>query len=146
MNVGRLALTAVVATIVDFIYGFVVYGNLLTSEFAKYDNIFRPMDKQMAFLPMMFAGFLVAMFAVVMIYAKGYEGGSGIAEGVRFGFLIAVFEIGYVVVGNYAVMQLNRRLTGYMAIAALAEWIIVGIAIGLVYKPSVAAPTRVARV
>jgi hypothetical protein len=146
MNVGRLALTAVIATIVDFIYGFVVYGNLLTSEFAKYSNIFRPVETQMAFLPVMFGGFLVAMFAVVMIYAKGYEGGSGIAEGVRFGLLIAVFEIGYVVLGNHAVMQFNRRLTGYMAIAALAEWIIVGLAIGLVYRPSVAAPTRVAGV
>jgi hypothetical protein len=146
MNYGRVALAAVAATVVDFFYGFVVYGNLLTSEFAKYPSIFRPADTQMAYLPMMFAGFLVAMVAAVLIYATGYEGGSGIAEGMRFGFLIAVFQIAYVVLGNHAVMQFNRRLTGYLALATLAEWLIVGITIGLAYKPSAAASTRVARV
>jgi hypothetical protein len=142
MNYGRVALAAVAATVVDFVYGFFVYGNLLTSEFAKYPNIFRPAETQMAFLPMMFAGFLVAMAAAVLIYGKGYEGGSGIAEGTRFGLLIAVFQIGYVVLGNHAVMQVNLRLTAYLALAALAEWLIVGITIGSAYKPSAAASSR----
>jgi hypothetical protein len=117
-------------------------------EFAKYPNIFRPVDTQTAFLPMMFCGFFVAMLAAVMVYAKGYEGGSGAAEGMRFGFLIAVYNIGFVVLGNYAVMQINRRLTLYMAVATLVEWIIVGITIGVVYKPSGAGAvsTRAARV
>jgi hypothetical protein len=136
MNYGRLALTAVVATVVDFIYGYAVYGTLLTSEFAKYPNLFRPMDVQLSYLPMMFAAFLVGMFAIVGIYAKGYEGGNGLQEGMRFGFLISVFVITYVVGGNYAVMNIGRRITAYLALAALVEWLIVGMTIGAVYKPA----------
>jgi hypothetical protein len=141
MNYGRLALTAVVATVVDFIYGYAVYGTLLTSEFARYPNLFRPMDVQGSFLPMMFAAFLVGMFAIAWIYAKGYEGGNGIQEGMRFGFLVAVFVITYVVVGNYAVMNIGRRISAYLALAALVEWLIVGMTIGAVYKPAAGVST-----
>ena len=48
MNYGRLVLAAVVATIVDACYGFVVYGMLLTGEFARTPGVYRPMDAQMA--------------------------------------------------------------------------------------------------
>src|ERR1700738_2689209 len=110
MNYGRLALTAAVATVVDFVYGYVVYGVLLRGEFARYPTIFRSSDTQMAFLPLMFVAFLVGMFAIAWIYAKGYEGGHAIQEGLRFGVLVAVFIIAYIVVGNYAVMNIGRRL------------------------------------
>lgn len=33
MNYTRLALAAIAATLADFVYGFVVYGNILTSSF-----------------------------------------------------------------------------------------------------------------
>jgi hypothetical protein len=142
MNYGRLALTAVIATVVDIIYGYAVYGTLLTSEFAKYPNLFRPTEVQLSYLPMMFAGFLVGMFAISWMYAKGYEGGNGIQEGMRFGFLVAVFVIAYMVAGNYAVMNLGRRISAYLALAALVEWLIVGMTIGAVYKPAAGAATR----
>ena len=136
MNYGRLALTAVVATVVDFIYGYAVYGVLLSGEFANYPNLFRPMDAMMPFLPIMFVGLLVGMFAMTWIYAKGYEGGNGIQEGMRFGFLVAVFIVGYVITGNYAILIIGRRISAYMALASLVEWLIVGMTIGAVYKPA----------
>jgi len=145
MSYGRLALTAVVATVVDFIYGYAVYGTLLTSEFARYPNLFRPAEAQVSFLPMMFVGFLIGMLAIVWMYAKGYEGGNGIQEGMRFGFLVAVFMIAYVVAGNYAVMNIGRRISAYLALAALVEWLIVGMTIGAVYRPASTAD-RAARV
>ena len=36
MNYGRLAIAAVAATVVDGVYGFVVYGHILGGEFARY--------------------------------------------------------------------------------------------------------------
>ena len=48
MNYSRLALTAVAATIADSLFGFIVYGNLLTSEFGRYPAIFRAPDVQAA--------------------------------------------------------------------------------------------------
>jgi len=38
----------------------------------------------------MFCGILVGMSAVTWIYAKGYEGGSGLQEGLRFGATLAL--------------------------------------------------------
>ena len=56
MNYGRLALAAVAATVVDGVYGFVVYGNILSGEFARYPAIYRSSETQTPFLPLMFAG------------------------------------------------------------------------------------------
>jgi uncharacterized protein DUF1761 len=135
MNYTRLALAAVVATIVDMVYGFAVYGIALSSEFGRYPNVFRPMDEINAKIPFMIVGTLVAMFAVAYIYAKGYEGRSGTQEGLRFGALVGVFAVGYIAVGNYVVMNIGRRLAVSMAVAGLVEWIVVGLALGVVYKP-----------
>src|SRR3989442_9817704 len=73
MNYTRLALAAVVATIVDMVYGFAVYGTALTSDFGRYPDVFRPMDAITAKIPFMIVGTLVAMFAVAYIYAKRSE-------------------------------------------------------------------------
>ena len=88
MNLGRLALAAVAATVVDAVYGFVVYGVLLVGEFARYPGVYRSNEAGMAYLPLMFFGIFVAIAALTLIYAKGYEGGSGVAEGFRFGVLV----------------------------------------------------------
>jgi hypothetical protein len=141
MNVARLVLAAVAATIVDAIYGFAVYGTLLTSEFARYPGVYRPADTQGPFMAFLFGGILLAMLAASYIYAKGYDGGSGVAEGARFGMLLALVAIGYSVLVGYATTNIGRRQLAIMAGAALVEWIIAGIVIGLVYKPA-AAPSR----
>src|SRR5439155_14906770 len=99
---------------------------------ARYPGVFRPMEAVNGNLPLMFFGTLLAMFAAAYIYAKGYEGGSGVQEGMRFGVLIGLFAVGYIAVGNYAVMNIGRRLSAYMAIAGLVEWIVIGTAMGVV--------------
>jgi uncharacterized membrane protein (GlpM family) len=142
MNYGRLAAAAVAATVVDACYGFLVYGMLLTSEFGRYPGVYRPNDAAgMAYLPLMFVGILIGMFAVVAIYAKGYEGGSGMMEGARFGALFGIFAVAFYVSVSYATLNIGRKLTAELAGAGLVEWIIAGIVIGLVYAPA-ATPAR----
>jgi hypothetical protein len=135
MNYGRLAAAAAAAWVVDGLYGFVVYGNLLNAQFALYPGVFRPMEAMNAKMPFLFAGLLLAMVVVVFIYAKGYEGGAGVQEGARFGALIGSFMAG-IGLANYAVFNIGSRLAGSMVIAGLVEWTIVGIVIGLVYRPA----------
>jgi membrane protease YdiL (CAAX protease family) len=94
------------------------------------------MDEINTKIPFMIVGTLVAMFAVAFIYAKGYEGGSGIQEGLRFGALIGLFAVGYIAVGNYVVMNIGRRLAVSMAVAGFVEWVVVGMALGVMYKPA----------
>ena len=134
MNYGRVVVAAIVGTIVDMVYGFLVYGTLLTGQFERYPGVFRPADQQMAFMPYLLCGVFVAMLGAAYIYAKGYEGGSGVAEGARFGVAIALVAIGYAVIVGYATTNIGKRFTAVLAVATLAEWIIDCVAIGLVYK------------
>jgi hypothetical protein len=135
MNYGRLAGAAVAAFVVDMIYGFVVYGMLLQGEFSRYPAIYRP-PEDMSYLPFLMLAILIGTFTATYIYAKGYEGGAGAVEGARFGACIGVFVGGYIGLVNYAVMNLGRRITLSVGVAGFVEWVLLGIVIGLVYKPS----------
>ncbi len=135
MNLGRLALAAVAATVVDAVYGFVVYGVLLVGEFARYPGVFRPNEVGMAYLPLMFFGIFVAIAALTLIYAKGYEGGSGVTEGFRFGVLVAIVIVFLFAGVNYATLNIGRRISLQLATAGFVEWVLVCVVIGAVYKP-----------
>ena len=141
MNYGRLALAAVVATVVDACYGFLVYGLLLASEFARTPDVFRSNEEGMAYLPLMFVGILNAMFAVVAISARGYEGGSGVVEGARFGALFGFFMAVFYASVNYGTLNIGRRLAVAYAVAGFIEWTLNGVVIGALYKPA-ATPAR----
>ena len=142
MNYARLTIAAVAATVVDAIYGFGVYGTALTSQFAKYPGVYRPAAEQMPYLAPLFCGIFVAMLAASYIYAKGYDGGSGLAEGMRFGIVVGLLIVGYTVIVGYATMNVGPRHSGLLAVTALVEWVIAGVVIGLVYKPLPGATRR----
>jgi len=137
MNYGRLVLPAVAATVVDAVYGFLVYGLLLAGDFAMFPSVNRPADVGRAYLPLMFAFLFVALLVVAMIFAKGYEGGSGVAEGVRFGALLGIFVAMAFSGVNYATLNIGRMHSLRMAIAGFVEWTLIGVVIGVVYKPAV---------
>jgi hypothetical protein len=140
MNYARLALAAVAATIFDAMYGFLVYGMLLAPEFGRYPGVYRSNEAGMPFLPLMFAGLFIAIVAVAIIYAKGYEGGSGAAEGARFGFLLGVFVVFAFVAVNYAVLNVGRKIAVMTAAAGFVEWLAIGLVIGLIYRPTPGSP------
>jgi len=134
MNYGRLVAAALAGTVVDAVYGFLVYGMLLTPEFGRYPNVYRPGDAPPVYLMTMFAGIFVAMLAAVVIYSKGIESNGGVAEGVRFGALLGVF-VGVLLSSiSYGTLNIGRKLTAMMAVAGVVEWILVGTAIGAVYR------------
>jgi hypothetical protein len=140
MNYARLVLAAAAATIFDAVYGFLVYGMLLAPEFGRYPGVYRTTDAGMAFLPLMFGGLFLAIIAVAAIYAKGYEGGSGAAEGARFGVLLGVFVVFAFAAVNYAVLNVGRKIAAMTGAAAFVEWLAIGVVIGLVYRPAPGSP------
>jgi hypothetical protein len=134
MNYSRLALAAVAATVADFIYGFIVYGNLLVGSFLAQPGIYRSAEAQMANMPLGAAAILLAITAATMMFAaSAFRGLSG---GLWFGLLLAVFAIGSGVVVNYATITMNEDHASRMMLAALGEWLVVGAVIGLIYRPS----------
>jgi hypothetical protein len=134
MNFTRLALAAVAATIADFVYGFAVYGNLLTSSFLEQGAIYRSAEAQMSYMPIGAAGIALAMVAAAMLFAvSNFRGLSG---GLQFGFLLAVFAIGTSVVVGYATLNVTEDHAARMVLAVLGEWLIAGAVIGGIYQPS----------
>jgi hypothetical protein len=75
----------------------------------------------------------VAMLVLAALYALSYQGGSGVAEGTRFGVLVGVFAVCAFVIHNHVNLNIGLRLTIAQAAAYFVEWTIVGIVIGLIY-------------
>ena len=145
MNYTRIVLAAVVATVVDAVYGFLVWGKVLAGEFGRYPDIYRAGDDYSAF-PLMFAGIFVGLLFASFIYAKGYEGGGGLAEGVKFGVIMGLFLAAYFSGVNYGTMRIGKKMALTYAAGGFGEWLFVGTAIGLVYKPVAGAVKRAAGV
>lgn len=142
MNFARIALAAVVATVVDAVFGFVVYGNLLADEFARHPGVYRPLDSQLAYMPFLFGGIFIAMVGAAAIYARGYEGGSGLQEGFRYGLIVALVPMGYAAIVGYSLTNIGRHLALSMVAASYVEWVLAGVVIGLIYKPAASAARR----
>ncbi|HEY3885511.1 MAG TPA: hypothetical protein VGL62_09915 [Vicinamibacterales bacterium] len=139
MNYARLVAAAVAGTLVDAIYGVLVYGTALRGEFSRYPDVYRSAAAGAAYLPLMFLAIFLAMIMVTMIYAKGYEGkGSGAAEGMRFGALVGPFVALFFAGVSYGTLNIGRKLAAYLICAGIVEWILVGAAIGAVYRSSTA--------
>ena len=71
------------------------------------------------------------MLIASYLYARGYECGNGLQEGMRFGVLIGLLMVGYAANVNYAIMNIGKRMAVYYALASLVEWVVIGMVIGL---------------
>jgi hypothetical protein len=137
MNLTRIALAALGAFVAYFALGFVFFGALpqLRNEFAKYPAIYRSQESIKTVMPAGMAAMFVAMVVLAVLYAMLYKGGSGLIEGARFGALIAVFAVCAFVLHNYVNLNIGLRLAVEQAVAYAIEWVVTGIAIGLIYRP-----------
>ena len=144
MNVGRLVAAAVVAWVVAIGMGYVVNEVLLAGLYEANAAAFRPEAAMMAKLPYGFGVMLVALLAFAFMYAKGYEGGNGVVEGLRFGALAGLVICGFGTVWFYVTIPITRELGFAMLADAIVEPAIYGAIIGAIYQPKAAA-ARAAR-
>ena len=135
MRPSRIVLAALGAFVAYFVIGGLLFAVLpsLRTEFLKYPAVYRPKEGQLSHMPAGMAAMFLAVLALAVIYAMLYQGGSGVAEGARFGALIGVFAIGAFVVHNYVNLNIGLKLTLQQAAAYFLEWVVTGIVIGLIY-------------
>jgi hypothetical protein len=107
----------------------------MKNEFLKYPAVYRSQEGIKSTMPLGMAATFIAIAALAILYALLCQGSSGLAEGARFGALIGIFSIGSFVVHNYMNLNIGGKLTLQQAIAYFIEWLIVGIVIGLIYRP-----------
>jgi hypothetical protein len=139
MNYGRLVLAALGGFIAYFVIGGLSFGLVpsLRTEFLKYPAVYRTQEGIKSVMPAGMAAMFVAILALALIYAKLCHGASGLTEGATFGALIGVFAIGSFVIHNYVNLNIGLKLTLQQSVAYFLEWLIVGIVIGLIYKPTI---------
>ena len=135
MNFGRVAAAAVVAWVVSIACGFFVQEVLFAGLFAANASAFRPEAQMMANVPIGIAATLLGFFAFAYMYAKGYEGGSGVMEGIRFGLLIGVVVNAFGIVWFWVMTPIDGTLGVAMLLDSLVEPMLYGAIVGAIYKP-----------
>lgn len=140
MNYKRLVGAALAATVVYFIYGGVTFALLpwLVQEFHKYPAVYRPAEGIQKLFPVGIAATFVAILVVAVLYARGLRGPGGAGQGARFGALLGIFAVCGFVLHNYVNLNIGLKLTLEQAAAYFVEWLLVGLVIGLIYKPRAA--------
>ena len=137
MNYTRVVLASLAAMVVYFAYGFAMFAAWppMQAEILKYPNVYRAKEELMKVMPFGMIAILVGIVVVAILYAKVNPAGGGIASGASFGALIGLFVVCVFVIHNWVNLNIGAKLTAYQAIAYFLQWVVVGAAIGLVYKP-----------
>jgi hypothetical protein len=138
MNYTRIALASLGATVAYFVYGFVMFAAWpsMKTEFKKYPNVYRSEEGIMKVMPYGMVAILIGIVVVAILYAKIYPAAGGVVYGAYLGALIGLFSICMFVIHNYVNLNIGLKLTLYQSVAYFIQWVIVGAAIGLIYKPS----------
>ncbi len=137
MNYSRLGLAALGGVVASLAFGFLVFWLVpaLINEGHKYPAVFRPKEKMKTVMPIGIVATFIAILVVAIIFAMIHQGGSGTTEGARFGVLIGIFVVCAFVLHNYVNLNIGLKLTLMQAVAYFVQWTIIGIVIGLIYKP-----------
>ncbi len=139
MNLVRILAAAAAAFVAYMATGALMVALLpaVRTEFSRYPSVYRDQAGQMSHMPLGALGMALSMLALALLYARTYRGGPGIREGLVFGLLVAAFAAGAFVIHNYVNLNIGGRITVLSLLLYLVQWTLVGIVIGLVYRPAV---------
>jgi|SRR5687767_6393536 hypothetical protein len=141
MNPTRIAISAFAALVAYLIVGGIFFFiPAMSAEFANYPSIYRTGDAANSVMAVGMLGIFLAIAAASAIFARMHPAGAGVKEGIRFGVLLAVFQLGSFVLHNHMMLNIGWRLSVLQGIVYTAEWIVVGIVISLVYRGRALAP------
>jgi hypothetical protein len=137
VNYSRIFLAAFAAFVVYFVIGGLWFTiPAFRAEFSSYPAVYRSQESVKSVMPGGMAAMFLSMLVLAVLYAMVYKGGSGWAEGARFGALIGVFAVCAFVIHNYVNLNIGLRLTALQSVTYLVAWIIAGIVIGVIYRPA----------
>ena len=133
MNFARVVASAVVAWIVHLGLTTLVWSTLLPDAAGQNASLLRPPAEMN--LTLGFAVSLLGFFVFAYAYAKGYEGGPGAVEGLRFGVIVGLLLACFSAVWSYVMMPISGSFAAAMTVDAIVEMAVFGVVVGLIYKP-----------
>ena len=135
MNYARVLAAGVAAFVVSMGVGFFVNEVLLAEVYLANAAALRTEEAMGGTLPVgfvfLFAGFLAFAYA----YAKGYEGGRGWIEGIRFGLI-----------WQWVLYPIDTAMATAIIVDSAIELAIYGAIVGAIYKPAASTTSRAAAV
>ena len=136
MNFLRVGLAALAAWVVFLALGFLIHAVMLNDMWQALmrDGVARSAATGNALMPLGFGLALPGCLAFAYAYAKGYEGGPGLQEGLRFGVLVGLMIVTFGLVWNYVTFPLPSEYLTMTAVATVIEFAALGMVVGLVYK------------
>ncbi len=139
MNFSRLAVAVAVGTVVYFAWGFLIEGWLIRDHFALSHTLYRNASEMRKYMPAGLLSTVLAIFVMAVIYAKIYAVevpvSSPISTGAFFGLLFGIFAACIHSISNYVTMNMDLRLGIETTASCLIGWVLVGVAIALLYQP-----------
>jgi hypothetical protein len=139
MNYSSLLLAALGGTVASFAVGALMFWLApgLIKEAHKYPAVFRPAEEMKTVMPIGLGATFMAILVAAILFAMMHHEGSGVMEGARFGVLIGIFVVCACVLHNYVNLKIGLKLALGQAAAYFLQWTIIGIVIGVIYKPLV---------
>jgi hypothetical protein len=134
MNIKRLLLAILAGWLVIFAMDIVVHHFWLMPDYEATRSIWRPEAEMQPRLHWMFIAQFLGVATFVILWAKGFAGGS-VGTGAVFGLLMGLFQSIWVLT-NYVLIPMPGDLALKWFIASVAQAVLFGIVTSLVYKPA----------
>lgn len=130
----KLAGTWLVVFIVWMAGSFVVHGTLLHDDYAKLRLMFRSDAESAQYFPLMLLAHVMLSGAFTWIYLRGREAKPWLAQGLRFGLVMALFTV----VPTYMIYYVVQPMPGITVIKQIvygsALLLVLGTVVAYLYR------------
>jgi hypothetical protein len=125
----RTLVSGLVAFVAMFLFSWLMWGFIFSSTWENMSDVVMTMEPNMLYLTL---SYLVIAWVMAFIFPFGYEGGSAVKEGFRFGLVIwALLSLG-MGLGMQAFQPDNMGAFLFAQVISLLQYALGGIVIGMV--------------
>ncbi|MBI2346033.1 MAG: hypothetical protein HYV03_03950 [Deltaproteobacteria bacterium] len=129
----------VASVIVAAVYAgldYIIHHKLLINLYQANMHLWRTPQDTAAKMCWLWCGYLLFGTLFTCIYSKGYEPEkAGASQGLRFGFLVGLFYWGTHLMSAFPFHPWPTRLYQTWFACGLAEFALLGVLVGAIYKP-----------
>jgi hypothetical protein len=135
MNTKRWLLASVAVAVVIGLLEFLIHGVLLADTYRQTASLWRSETEMQQMMWVFWVGMLVFALFFVLIYTKGYEKSKpGLGQGFRYGLYVGAMLSVMNSFGWYVMLPIPLALATSWFLSILVEFIVAGMAAGLVYR------------
>ena len=113
---------------------FVVHGVLLQADYAGLPALFRPEADAQQYFALMLLAHIIMSGALAWIYARGAQARPWLAQGLRFGVVIALLSV----IPTYMIYYVVQPMPGLVVVKQIvfdgALLLVLGAVLGFVYR------------